>query len=72
MDLNNGLTQVLSDSRSTYLYGVGRIAQDGTGGMHYFLTDGLGSVRQLVDEDSLLLVKGYEPFGKVLAARGAE
>jgi RHS repeat-associated protein len=71
MDLNNGLTQVLSDSRSTYLYGVGRIAQEGTGGIQYFLGDGLGSVRQLVDEDALLLAKSYEPFGKVLGSEGS-
>lgn len=31
LDLNNGLTQVLSDGTDTYLYGLGRIGEfDGT------------------------------------------
>ncbi len=38
-----GLTQVLSDGTDTYLYGVGRIAQQETN-MQYFGVDGLGSV----------------------------
>lgn len=36
-----------------YLYGNGRIAQQGTE-MEYFLTDALGSVRQLADESGNL------------------
>ena len=46
LDLNAGLTQVLNDGTNTYLYGTGRIAQVNTG-TDYFLTDALGSARQL-------------------------
>ncbi len=38
-----GLTQVLSDGTDTYLYGLSRIAQQGTN-FQYFGVDGLGSV----------------------------
>lgn len=47
-----GLTQVLSDGTYTYLYGNGRISQSTSHpapSTSYFLTDALGSVRQLVD-----------------------
>ena len=47
LDLAAGLTQVLADETSTYLYGAGRIAQEGPAGREYFLGDALGSVRQL-------------------------
>ncbi|MGB8646184.1 MAG: RHS repeat domain-containing protein [Anaerolineae bacterium] len=43
LDQQPGLTQVLSDGSRTYLYGVDRIAQQGTN-IQYFGTDGLGSV----------------------------
>jgi hypothetical protein len=43
LDLNGGLTQVLSDGSNTYLYGLGRIAQQSTSGKGYFLDDALGS-----------------------------
>ncbi len=42
LDLNAGLTQVLSDGTSAYLYGNGRIAQYQTA-MQYFGADALGS-----------------------------
>ncbi len=62
LDLNAGLSQVLSDGTDTYLYGVGRIAQESTSGEQYFLADALGSVRQLVDSNgSVQIVKSYEP-----------
>jgi uncharacterized damage-inducible protein DinB len=48
-----GLTQGLSDGINTYLNGNGRIAQYTGTGSEYFLTDGLGSVRQLVDYPSV-------------------
>jgi len=45
LDLNTGLTQVLSDGTTTYLYGLGRIAQLNTDTLmtDYFLGDALGS-----------------------------
>ena len=48
MELNMGLTQAISDDTSSYIYGVGRIAQVNTT-TEYFLRDALGSVRQLTD-----------------------
>jgi hypothetical protein len=51
LDLNSGLTQLLADGTNTYLYGADRIAQVNTTTLitDYFLTDALGSVRQLTD-----------------------
>jgi RHS repeat-associated protein len=72
VDLNAGLSQVLSDGTSTYLYGVDRIAQQNTGGMQYFLGDALGSVRQLTDaEGELILARDYEPYGVMLNRGGS-
>ncbi|RKZ28120.1 hypothetical protein DRQ26_01765 [bacterium] len=70
LDLNAGLTQVLSDGTNTYLYGNGRIAQAGST-TEYFLGDALGSVRQLVDATSAVtLTKSYAPYGGVTQAVG--
>jgi hypothetical protein len=49
LDIASGLTQVLEDGTNAYLYGVERIAQQGTAEMDYFHTDVLGSMRQLTD-----------------------
>jgi hypothetical protein len=43
LDLNSGLTQVLSDGHYDYLYGVTRIAQVTPYLTEYYLTDALGS-----------------------------
>ncbi len=70
LDLNAGLTQVLSDGSATYLYGLGRIAQQQTN-MQYFGADGLGSVRQLYNASGQIVANHrYDPFGNVLS--GAE
>lgn len=45
LDIAAGLTQVLSDGTNTYLYGAGRIGEQGPGGWRYPLWDVLGSVR---------------------------
>jgi RHS repeat-associated protein len=72
LDLAAGLTQVLLDGINTYLYGNGRIAQYTGTGSEYFLTDGLGSVRQLVDDTgSITLSKSYRPYGEVLNSAGS-
>ena len=69
--LNAGLSQVLSDGTFTYLYGMGRIAQQSTADMQYFLGDALGSVRQLTDSNGeLILAKDYEPYGDMLNRGG--
>jgi RHS repeat-associated protein len=72
MDLNAGLTQVLSDGTNTYTYGLQRISQVGTADTEYFLGDALGSVRQLTDETgAVTLAKNYSPFGEVLSNLGS-
>jgi RHS repeat-associated protein len=64
LDQVSGLTQVLSDRANSYLYGNRRIAQYGETEPEYFLTDGLGSVRQLVDNSgAVILSKNYQPYG---------
>ena len=47
LDLVAGLTQVLGDGTNLYLYGIGRIGQEGAGDWQYHLGDALGSVRQV-------------------------
>jgi hypothetical protein len=79
LDLNSGLTQVLSDGTNQYLYGVGRISQVNTTTLitdivplrDYFLTDALGSVRQLTDsQGEVTRVNAYEPYGSVSQSAG--
>jgi len=54
LDLNTGLTQVLSDSTTTYTYGLGRISQQQGTTPEYFLGDALGSVRQLTSQTGVV------------------
>jgi RHS repeat-associated protein len=71
LDLNAGLTQVLSDGTNTYLYGYERIGQYSSTGAGYFLGDALGSVRQMTDgSGAVTLTKQYEPYGDVLSSSG--
>jgi RHS repeat-associated protein len=64
LDLNTGLTQVLSDGSYDYLYGQDRIAQAAGPENSFYLSDALGSVRQLTDAGGdVTLAKGYDPFG---------
>ncbi len=70
LDPNAGLTQVLSDGTSTYLYGNGRIAQQQTN-MQYFGADGLGSARQLYNSSGQIVAnKRYDPFGNTISQSG--
>ncbi|MBI3242750.1 MAG: hypothetical protein HYZ49_10705 [Chloroflexi bacterium] len=72
LDLNTGLTQVLSDGTNTYLYGNGRIGELQPGGFVYHLGDALGSVRQLADATGeVTLARSFEPFGSPLTSVGA-
>ena len=69
LDLAGGLTQVLAEDDHTYLYGNERIAQYSETATEYFLTDALGSVRQLVDGNGeMALAKSYKPYGEVLSS----
>ena len=73
LDLAAGLTQVLADDTNTYLYGLGRIAQQNTDTLmtDYFLGDALGSVRQLVDPTGVVtLSQSYAPYGDTLNSVG--
>ncbi len=77
LDPAAGLTQVLSDGSSTYLYGpstgsgqASRLAQQATT-MQYFGADGLGSIRQIYNSSGQIIAnKRYDPFGNVLAQNG--
>jgi RHS repeat-associated protein len=70
VDLNNGLTQVLSDGTNAYLYGQGRIGQQGTD-WAYHLPDALGSVRQLANSAGMVsYAASYEPYGEALTQGG--
>ncbi len=69
--MNTGLTQVLADGTNTYLYGNGRIAQAGST-TEYFLGDALGSVRQLADSASVvMLTQSYSPYGETISSMGS-
>ena len=71
LDLVAGLTQVLSDGDSTYLYGVGRIGEYADN-WAYHHSDALGSIRQLTDESGVVtLAKSYQPYGDVLSSAGS-
>ncbi len=68
LDLNAGLTQVLSDGANTYLYGLSRLGELQLGGFLYHLGDALGSVRQLVGASGAVpLAQNYTLYGSVLA-----
>jgi len=72
LDLNAGLTQVLNDGTSAYVYGAGRIAQTNGTSTEYFLGDALGSVRQLSNSQSnITLAKSYQPYGGVMNSAGS-
>jgi RHS repeat-associated protein len=71
LDIAADLTQVLGDGTNAYLYGLGPIGKDGAGGWQYSLQDALGSVRQLSDpSSSIILSQSYEPFGASLKVYG--
>jgi RHS repeat-associated protein len=71
LDLNAGLTQVLSDGTNTYLYGLGRLAERAGGINEFYLGDALGSVRQLTNNyGEVVLTKSYDPYGNNLQSLG--
>jgi RHS repeat-associated protein len=75
LDLAAPLVQVLvaedSSGDTRYLYGVTRIGEQQSAGWLYHLTDALGSVRQLADDSSnVLLARGYTPYGEPLWLNG--
>jgi RHS repeat-associated protein len=73
MDLNAGLTQVLSDGANTYLYGLDLVAQQNGADSEYVLGDALGSLRQLTNSaGDVTLTRSYDPFGNTLSSMGNE
>jgi RHS repeat-associated protein len=76
LDLNAGLTQVLAYGGDTYLYGLNRLGYDNQGETYQYLTDALGSARQVtksgVTNAGLTLTKSYDPYGNVIYSNGAE
>ncbi|GEM_PF-2417812 len=67
LDQAAGLTTVLREGTTTYLYGLGLIGQETGGQMTVALTDRLGSVRQLITDDrNQTLLQSFDPFGNIL------
>ncbi len=70
--MNTGFTQVLSDGTNTYLYGLSRLAERGSGANEYYLGDALGSVRQLTNNSGeVTLTRRYDPYGKASQSGGS-
>jgi RHS repeat-associated protein len=73
LDINTGLTQVLSDESNRYLYGLGRIGELQGSEWQYHLPDALSSSRQLVEASAIVnRSQSYEPFGTVLTNAGLD
>ena len=63
LDLAAGLPLVISDTEAVYLYGLDIIAQQQAERL-YYVHDGLGSVRQLVNTAGQIETNyAYDPFG---------
>lgn len=65
------ILQAASGANTTsYLYGLNQIGEFGLQSV-YYLTDGAGSIRHLVDlNGAVKLARMYEPFGQVLLQSG--
>ena len=73
LDINRGLTQVLTDDTSAYFYGLQRIGEVGGIDWSYYQGDAIGSVRQLIDSNSdATMAQSFEPFGAILSITGDE
>ncbi len=66
------ILQATSGSTTTsYLYGVGAIGEFGEQ-TAYYLSDGTGSVRQVVDTaTNVLFARWYDPYGQILTQAGS-
>jgi RHS repeat-associated protein len=72
LDLAAGLTQVLDDGTTTYLYGRARVGEQQPEGWQYHLGDALGSVRELTTSTGAAdLAQSFEPFGSAMATFGS-
>jgi RHS repeat-associated protein len=72
-DVNWSIPQVVDDETYQYVYGLGRIAQVGSGATFYYLTDGLGSTMALTDEaGDVDTTWDYDVFGAVRGLTGSQ
>ena len=63
------LSATASGQTTTYLPGLG---EQNASGLRYYLSDSLGSVRQLTDASgAVLMAQSFEPYGKVLSSVGS-
>jgi RHS repeat-associated protein len=72
VDLAATLPVAISDTNAVYLYGLDILAEQLAGaGRYYYVHDGLGSVRQLVDSAGQIETRyAYDPFGVPLEGNG--
>ncbi|NIN64369.1 MAG: hypothetical protein GTO63_06645 [Anaerolineae bacterium] len=72
VDVAATLPVVISDTDAIYLYGLDIIAEQLAGAdRYYYVHDGLGSVRQLLDSTGQIATRyAYDPFGVPLAGNG--
>ncbi len=65
------LAATASSQTTVYVHGLAGPLAELTASWGYFLPDGLGSVRQLVDSSGgVTLAKSYEPYGEQLSSSG--
>jgi hypothetical protein len=66
------LPVVISDTDAVYVYGLDIIAEQLAGAdRYYYMHDGLGSVRQLLDSSGHIATRyAYDPFGVPLSGDG--
>ena len=63
---------MLGDGTTSYLYGLGRIGEQGAE-WAYHLPDALGSVRQMADATGVVnYAQSFEPYGELLTAGGSQ
>jgi RHS repeat-associated protein len=73
LNIARGLTQVLTDDTSAYLYGLQRIGEVGGIDWSYYQGDAIGSMRQLIDSNSdATMAQSFAPFGAILSITGDE
>jgi RHS repeat-associated protein len=74
VDLAATLPVVITDTDAVYLYGLDIIAEQLAGAeRYYYVHDGLGSVRQLVDSAGQIESRyAYDPFGVPLEGTGVQ
>jgi hypothetical protein len=76
LDLNTDLPQIIQDYYATYVYGLDRLGYEQNDYYFQMMTDGLGSVRQIVETretETTSWVNSattYDPYGSVIYRTG--